>query len=1129
MGTYIEIESKLLRFIRKYNTNLLIKGILLFIALGLFYFLLTILLEYFLWLPPLGRKVLFISFIIIELLLFLFYIIQPAFQLIGLKRSLTKRQAAKYIGSYFPEVKDKLSNLIDLNDSTQSNELLLASIQQKSNDLEPISFHKAISFKTNKRYLFVSIIPVILFFLFYNFSDKDSISSSINRVVQYEKEFTPPSPFDFQLLTSNLSVIEGNSLPVSLHLEGSNLPENVTIHYKSLSYSMKNSDFQNFNYTFDNVQDNFSFYFTATNFSSKTYYVSAIKAPSIVNISSTLIYPKYTNKTSESFNNQTNYIIPEGTKITNQLTTSNTNILHTTVNLDTTTITVKDNVSSFSKHFYSNATIHFNVSNDDLPFYENIIHNIKVIKDQFPKINITTNIDSISTGDAQFAGKLLDDYGIHSLQLCYFPKSNPSLLQYYSIPVGSSSYEEFYYIFPSQLSLTEGTDYQFYFILKDNDALNKFKSVQSKTFEYYKPTTDEDLAKNLSNEKDQIDKLNNSLSKSQENKKDLNNLQKDIQNRNNLQWNDRQNLNDILQKNSQTKSNIKKQSQQIQNHLNELPTPTDPLLKQKQEAISERLQELQDMKENEDILKELERISDKIDREDLLKKLNKLASQSKQEERSLEKVLEMTKRYYVEQKAAQIKEQLAKLAAKQKELSKDPNSSSKDQESINKSFSEIQNSLKELSKENKSLKEPMDLPNTNSNEKEINDQLQKASDALNKKENSPSESEKNQKSKQAQKEQKGASDKMEQMMQQMASSMQMMQEESMEENIDDLRKIVENMVEFSFQQEALLNRFNTITDAHPDFSKNLKKQHLLKEYFEHIDDSLYVLSMRVPQLTTKIQKDLTNAHYNMDQSLFNLTEDKYNQAIQNQTYVMTAANNLANLLSSSLDQMQQMMQMPGSGKKGKQPDFSLPDIIKKQQENISQCENGKKPGKGKNAKPGDKGQKPGDSKGDKPGDKNKGESGKKGKDGKPLNGKDGTPSEAESQEIYQIYKQQNALRNQLNDMIDGHTGDVTQAKKVVKSMEDLERKLLNEGITDRVVEQMTQINYELLKLKNAAFEQGMEEKRTATTNTKTFKAKQIEDIRTLKKYKNQDEILNRQSLPLRTIYKKKVQDYFIAE
>ena len=65
----------------------------------------------------------------------------------------------------------------------------------------------------------------------------------------------------------------------------------------------------------------------------------------------------------------------------------------------------------------------------------------------------------------------------------------------------------------------------------------------------------------------------------------------------------------------------------------------------------------------------------------------------------------------------------------------------------------------------------------------------------------------------------------------MEQAMQQMQGESMEENLDDLRKILENLVIFSFKQEQLINTFTDRSTVHPDFGEDLKKQNQLKNVF----------------------------------------------------------------------------------------------------------------------------------------------------------------------------------------------------------------------------------------------------------------------------------------------------------
>ena len=82
------IYQKLELFIKKFYTNELIRGMIFFVGLGLLYFLFTLFVEYFLWLKPMGRTVLFWTFIGVEAFLLLRYILFPTFKLLKIQKGI---------------------------------------------------------------------------------------------------------------------------------------------------------------------------------------------------------------------------------------------------------------------------------------------------------------------------------------------------------------------------------------------------------------------------------------------------------------------------------------------------------------------------------------------------------------------------------------------------------------------------------------------------------------------------------------------------------------------------------------------------------------------------------------------------------------------------------------------------------------------------------------------------------------------------------------------------------------------------------------------------------------------------------------------------------------------------------
>ncbi len=1085
-SNFTQIQQKLAQFSKKYYTNELIKGSILFITLGVLYFLFTLFIEYFLWLKPTARTVLFWLFIVIELFLLIRFIGFPIFKLFGLQKGISSEHASDIIGNHFPEVKDKLLNVLQLQQNSSQSELLLASIEQKSIDLQPIPFSKAINFKANISYLKYALIPVCIWLLIFITGFNNKLQESFTRVVNHKIAYTPPAPFSFQLTNNNLKVIQGDALTIYAETVGEVTPENAKIIYNNQEYYLENNGSGLFSYTFDAVMQPIDFYIEANKVQSNNYAIEIIKTPTIQNVQMQLNYPRYVGKKNEVLPNTTNVNVPQGTIITWNVKTTETDSVNFIFDKKRKAFQLKENGDfTFSKSIRNTTNYKISSSNKSLKDYESLQFYANVIKDENPTISVTSNIDSISRGPVFFAGQLADDYGLSKLELVYYDVENSDIKQKQNISISKEAIQSFFYKFPENIDLKERINYELYFQVFDNDAVNGKKKAVSKTFFYRQKTTNEVAEELLKEQEEYINNLENSIDKQRKSKQDLEKIQLDLQNKKSMNWNDQKKIEKIVKRQEQYKQMMQRQTKKLQENFSEKKEQTESL-QEKKEDLQKRIDELKKVEKQQKLLEELLKMAEKLDKEELLNKTKELAEQNKQQEKSLERILEMTKRFYVEQKMNQIADKLNDLAKKQNELA-NKNATTKEQEEINKEFNKAKEQLKKLEKENEQLKEPMDVPKMQDLKYQAQEQLNKADKNL--EQNKPGEAKQNQQK---------AAQKMQQMSNKMQKSMQGMSGEMAEENMEGLRKILENLLTFSFDQEKLMKSFDESSTSDPNYGSNLKKQYQLKTYFEHIDDSLFVLSMRVPKISSEIQNHLADAHYNIDQSLDNFAQNRFRNGLSNQRYVITAANTLIDMLSNNLDAMKNAK--PGSGKgKGKKQSFSLPDIIQKQSDLIEKMKEGMK--KSNEGKP-------------KNGEGKKQGKGKGGK-GEEMNG-----------ELYEIFKQQNELKQQLNDAIENGLDGNGNAKKALQKMEQLENELLERGFNNTSLQRMQQLNYELLKLEKATFEQGKDKKRKATTNTKQYNNQSKKELEFKKQFYNQTEILNRQSLPLQENYRKKVQEYF---
>jgi hypothetical protein len=1120
------IYLKLEQFIKKYYTNELLRGSIFFIGIGLLYFLITLSIEYFFWLKPNSRTLLFWTFIVVELFLLLRFILFPISKLFKLQNGINYDDASKIIGNHFSEVGDKLTNFLQLSQDSNSSELLLASIDQKAKTLQPIPFVKAINFSKNKKYAPIALIPLLFFAFFYITGYSNFISQSLNRVVHYKQQFLPPAPFEFQVVNSNLQTEQNQDFVLKVKTVGKVVPENTMIFIGEESYFMETTKPGEFQFVIAKPKANLEFYLEANAVVSNDYELNVVTVPTIANFEMVLNFPSYLNKKAEVIKGTGNAVVPEGTKVTWRMNTVATQKVEWQNEAAKYSFSKNENQFSLSKSIIQNINYQIVTSNSKIQNYEKLNYQITVVKDQFPAISVGNAPDSLKIDKSFLLGQVSDDYGLSKLQVVYYPKDKPTSAKKATIAVKRDVYDQFVFAFPSNLPVEEGVSYEYYFEIFDNDAFHNYKSTKSSVFSNRIATQSEKEDQLLQQQNDNINAMEKSLKTQDKQLNEMEKLQKMGKEKDNLEFKEQQKVEDFLNKQKQQDELMKNFAEKMKENLDKVKTEKKDEVK---ELLKDRLDKVEkDLEKNNKLLEELQKLNEKLQKEELFDKMDKLKQQSKNQTKSLQQLVELTKKYYVEKKAEQIADKLDKLSEKQDKLAEDDKENSAEkQNEINKEFDKIQEELKELEKDNKELKAPVDLPNTDDKEKSIDEDLKKASDQLQKKSKEG-----------AKPKQKSASKKMKQMSQDMQSSMEMGEQEQMEEDVAMLRQILDNLLAYSFSQESVMGQFKGLKRGSPSFNKNLKIQQDLKQEFKHVDDSLFALSLRNPKLSEGVTAEVGNVQYNIEKSLETLAEADVFKGVSYQQFAISASNKLADMLASLLNNMQMSMQMSGSGKgkgkpspgKGSGGESQLPDIIKKQGDLEKKMKDGMKPGDKPGNKPGQKpGEKPGDGK--EGGKDGKGTQGKDGKSGSgssgqgDSDGENGQDGEGDAKAIMEIYKEQQQLRESLQKELDKQ-GIGNQGKSALEQMKQIEKQLLNKGFNNEVLQKILNVKYELLKLEKAVQQQGEEKKRQAETSKKDFTNTATALPARLQEYINSVEILNRQTLPLRSNYNQKVQEYF---
>ncbi|ARN72193.1 hypothetical protein BST91_11250 [Nonlabens tegetincola] len=1154
MTNFQIIQKKLTQFISKYYRNELIRGVILFAALSLLYFLFTVVIEHFLWLSTVGRTVLFILFVIVQSFLLFKFVGIPLARLFKLFKGIDFRDASTIIGTHFPEVSDKLVNVLQLHKNGGDDELTWASINQKSEELKPIPFSLAIDYKKNSKYLKYLAIPlVIIVGLFFTGND-EVITKSASRVADFNNEYIPPAPYSFKLLNDDLSTLQNQDYKINVQVVGKKLPESVSINYKGQNYFMNQDKNGNYSYVFKRPSSDIDFFFNANEVASPSYQLKVGAVPSIDQFNMVCRFPSHIGRTSETIKGTGNALLPEGTRVQWILNTSNTQVVDFVNGDDTYSFKKQDNQFAFAKAISQPTSYAISTSNSNTKNYETLNFKIDVVKDEYPELKVEEKVDSLNDQIRYYKGQVVDDYGIKKIVLNYYIQDDAATVKKLVISKDRGSYETFLYTFPQGLELLEGKRYEYYFEAFDNDVVNNFKSVKSQVYGYRKITSNEQEQRELQEQKESLESIEKSLMDQEKQQDKLKDLSREAIEKKDLDFNDRKKLEQVLDKQQKQEQLMNRQLDRLKNNLEKSIREES----EEKEALKERMEQSADqIKKNEELLKKIQEYKDKMPPAELKEQLDKAQRNSKQQQRSLEQLLELTKRFYVKEKFKQLAKDLSQIALKQKKAA-DVESSEEQQDSLNKEFQEWRKELEELENENTNLKRPhkleFDPPQADDIEQDQNDA----------KENIESKE-----SQKASSKQRSAADKMKRLSQQMGNQMRSMEKDQMMEDAETLRQILDNLIGYSLEQEALMDEVSLINRNSPSFGKKLIKQKKLEYTFEHVDDSLFALSSRNPKVGEEINSVITYIHYGIDTSMEQLAEFKIERSLMAQQEAFSGANKLSAMLSDAMDNMNASgssgpgQPSPGEGGAG----FQLQDIIK-QQESLSKKGKGDKSGQqgqqgrqgqqgqqgqsgqsgngGKNGQSGQSGQSgSGGEQGQNGQSGNGGEDGQSGESGgtggSSGNGSGGSSgqsgrdsntgesgyreSESEAERIYDIYKKQKELRDQLENMIE-NSGIKSKVESITDNMKAVERKLLDQGFDREVEDLMLRIQHDLLKLNDAGLLQAKQEERKSTTNRNSFNNETNNKLPDASNYFNNKEILNRQVLPLQPLFKNRVKEYF---
>lgn len=937
----LHLHQNIEQFRKRYFLERLMRGILKFFILLILLFSTYTFIAYKID-TPFWRLSMLISNVAITLLSCFYWIGIPLYTFGFKARYMSLDMASQAIGNRIEGVNDSLLNTLQLQRMLQTqpdNILVSQSLVQRLKALNAFTFSEVIDFKKIGYFLKLALVLYFLFLISFLFWP-DVFVTGTKKMVFYNREFSKPLPFEIQVLSNPLECENSKDFNLKLTTLGSSIPSDLIIDVEGEVHRMQHLASDTFQYIFSDVQKSQSFKIRYADCSSEPFYLKVWPRPQFKNINMRVIPPRYTNLPPYDLEYSNAVLVPEGSHMQWYLKIENTLNCELYNGFTNRTITpVASNTYSFSEYIINPYDLairlhspYNTVKNDTVNMH------IQILTDNKPSIAVDVLNDTLHPGKIYINGVYSDDYGCSDLKLHVVQTSELNTtqnLKSQQLSFNSSKGQHVFYHFLdlSVYDLKPGSRLQYYFSVTDNDAVHGPKTVLSNTFEYRLPNLSEALNHERQVQHQMDNSLNQGIRQSQNITREIEALKREMAEKQEFDARDQKRIQSVLEQFNRLEQQVNTVKEQQRQQAERNTLSEDQALIERQKEIEKLLEQVL-TPELKKMIEEIKALMKQQNRDAVAEKLDELKLKQDELQNELDLQRDQLKAFHLDQQYEHVREQLKQHETDFRSLSEQTQQAKPEtatelkskQEKLQQQVQETLNELNRIKQDNKSLPQPMELPETGKSENALQQSMKQAQSDL-----------QNGNTKDAAQQQQQSADELSEMQKTMDETASASDDAQQAINIQQLREIMDALLQASFRQEQLMEQTKTLNPGQPAYSEAIRLQNQLRYELKNASDSLYALSRKAPQIAPQLRKQLHEIQKYISQSVRFLVERDPQQSRLFMQNTMTDLNAITVLLQESLEAMQQQMRQQMKSKSSKN----------------GSC---KKPGKSKGQNPGSTGQ-----------------------------------------------------------------------------------------------------------------------------------------------------------------------------
>jgi len=959
------IRNRLSSTRKRLTRNAILSGLLLsfVVAASLWFF--AVVLEAGLWLAPLYRLII-LSVVLVAITGALIHQIGvPVARHFGWIPGFDELNMARLVGREYPEIRDRLVNMIQLSDGAHSASpdiYLDRAVKSLGETISPVTFENVARTDRIRRYGLWAVIPVVALSIFIGASPA-TFSDASRRMLSPTESFSPPAEFSFSVQPGDMEIIRGDSVDVTVRINGDSNSYEVGIEYyfegetRVTNLEMASSQPGNtgssmsFFHRFLDVRNSLSYRVVSLGIQSDWYSIRVIGRPVIQRLNVELAFPDYTRLSNHKLEpNIGDMVAIIGTKVSVNVELGGANVDSGELVFSDGTrnsLSLAGTVASAQFTIKKSLTYSIELISVEGILNDNVItYHIESVLDASPSISFSApepHSEITEEAAVSMAVRMSDDFGFSLLRLYYRVAESrfgaaDSTFSNIRLPLNAPELLDQEYVYnwliseSTTLELIPGDVLEYFVRVWDNDEVSGPKGASTEIFTLRFPSLAEQyesLDRSQDNAEETMEQL---LDEAKEIREQFEDLRDDLRRKPESDFQDERRLEQLREKQSQMESAVDKLSEQIENITDEMDQ--NDLVSEETLDLFEELQLVVDEINSPELMEALRELEESMESMNLSEMQNNLDEFEFNEDlynKRLERALDLFKQMRVQQdleEASRRAEDLAKLEDKLEEETArlenekqtdepGPDQQKRDGEQQEASENNLQEESDRLAEEQeqaaidmKALEEKLeeiqkrmeDLKNAPS--ESMQDLAEDTQDQdLPKQMQENAEQLREQDLSQAQQGQQEMQKQLSKLQGELGQMQQNMQGQQMQVNIQGLRQALEDVLILSERQELLRLSVADVSAESPMLRGAAQEQVELAEGLTTVADSLQQLSRKIPQMSRDIQKHTGNALREMGSSTNALSERASRRSSGNQKAAMTHLNELALLLSDVLNQM----------------------------------------------------------------------------------------------------------------------------------------------------------------------------------------------------------------------------------